>query len=84
VLPEEVSLTSDVDDLDRVRQHFHLDSAALLGHSCGAVLALEYTVRHPEHVSHMILMNPAPASTGDVAVFLPEMNKACRVVLPSN
>jgi proline iminopeptidase len=84
VLPEEVSLTSDVDDLDRVRQHFHLDSAALLGHSWGAVLALEYTVRHPEHVSHMILMNPAPASTGDVAVFLPEMNKACRVVLPSN
>src|ERR1700730_1702506 len=33
VLPEEVTLTSDVDDLDKVRQHFHLESPALLGHS---------------------------------------------------
>jgi hypothetical protein len=33
VLPGEVSLTSDVDYLDRVSQQFHLESAALLGHS---------------------------------------------------
>ena len=58
VLPEEVSLASDVDDIDKVRQHFHLESAALLGHSWGAVLALEYALRHPERVSHMILMIP--------------------------
>src|SRR5258707_2731184 len=38
VLPEEVTLTSEVDDLDKVRQHFHLESPALLGHSWGAVL----------------------------------------------
>lgn len=69
VLPEEVTLTSDVDDLDKVRQHFHLESPALLGHSWGAVLALEYALRHPERVSHMILMNPAPASASDLAVF---------------
>ena len=69
VLPEEVTLTSDVDDLDKVRQHFHLESAALLGHSWGAVLALEYALRHPERVSHLILMNPAPASASDLAVF---------------
>lgn len=69
VLPEEVTLTSDIDDLDQVRQHFHLESPALLGHSWGAVLALEYALRHPERVSHMILMNPAPASASDVAVF---------------
>jgi proline iminopeptidase len=52
-----------------VRQHFHLESPALLGHSWGAVLALEYAVRHPERVSHLILMNPAPASASDLAVF---------------
>src|SRR5947209_2344725 len=69
VLPEEVTLTSEVDDLDRVRQHFHLASSALLGHSWGAVLALEYALRHPERVSHMILMNPAPASSSDLAAF---------------
>src|SRR5437879_6393911 len=68
VLPEEVTLTSDVDDIDRVRQHFRLQSSALLGHSWGTVLALEYALRHPERVSHMILMNPGPASAGDFAV----------------
>jgi len=37
----------------------------LLGHSWGTVLALEYAIRHPERVSRMILMNPAPASSDD-------------------
>ena len=61
-------MRSDVDDLDTVRRHFHLESSALLGHSWGAVLALEYALRHPTGVSHLILMNPAPASANDVAV----------------
>ena len=68
VRPSEVTITSDVDDLDTVRQHFRLDASAVLGHSWGAVLALEYALRHPARVSHLILMNPAPASTADVAV----------------
>jgi proline iminopeptidase len=69
VLPEEVTLASEIDDLDTVRQHFHLESPALLGHSWGTVLALEYALRHPERVFHMILMNPAPASTSDLKMF---------------
>jgi len=69
VLPEEVTIASEMDDLDMVRQHFGLTSPALLGHSWGTVLALEFALRHPERVSHMILMNPAPASTSDLAMF---------------
>jgi proline iminopeptidase len=68
VQPDDVTLASDIDDLDKVRQHFQVESAALLGHSWGAVLALEYAIRHPTRVSHMILMNPAPASASDFAV----------------
>ncbi len=68
VLPEDVTLASDVEDLNRVMQHFQLESAAVLGHSWGAVLALEYALRHPTRVSHLILMNPAPASTSDFTV----------------
>jgi len=41
----------------------------LLGHSWGTILALEYALRHPEHVSQLILMNPAPASTADLKQF---------------
>ena len=65
VRPEDVSLESDIADLDAVRQHFHLTSTTLLGHSWGAVLALEYAVRHPGRVSHLILMTlpPPPPTT---------------------
>ena len=69
VKPEDVSLKSDLEDLDQVRQHFGLESVALLGHSWGAVLALEYALRHPKRVSRLVLMNPAPASTADLTAF---------------
>ena len=68
VRPDDVTLASDLDDLDRVRQHFRLGATALLGHSWGTVLALEYALRHPTEVSHLILMNPAPASVAQVEV----------------
>lgn len=64
----DVTMASDIDDLDKVRQHFQLASTAILGHSWGAVLALEYALRHPDRVSHLILMNPAPASAADVSI----------------
>jgi len=65
VRPEDVTLTSDVEDIDLVRRQFHLDSTAVIGHSWGAVLALEYALRHPTRLSRLILMNPAPASAAD-------------------
>lgn len=65
VQPEDVTLASDIADIDAVREHHKLDSVVVLGHSWGAVLALEYALRFPKRVSHLVLMNPAPASTSD-------------------
>ncbi|HSK45720.1 MAG TPA: alpha/beta fold hydrolase [Candidatus Binatia bacterium] len=65
VKPEDVTLASDIADIEKVRQYYHLDSLVLLGHSWGTVLALEYALRYPARVSHMVLMNPAPASEAD-------------------
>ena len=72
VRPDDVTLASDVADVDAIRQHFQLDSAVILGHSWGTVLALEYALRYPERVSHLILMNPAPASAADFKQFRTE------------
>ena len=33
-----------------------------LGHSWGALLAMEYAIRHRDRVSHLVLVNAAPAS----------------------
>ena len=68
VRPDEVSLTTDIDDIERVRQHFGLSAPTLLGHSWGTVLALEYALRHPTRVTRLILMNPAPASSADAVL----------------
>ncbi len=65
VKPEDVTLASDIADMEKVRRYFKLDSVVLLGHSWGTVLVLEYAVRYPQRVSRMILMNPAPASADD-------------------
>jgi proline iminopeptidase len=72
VKPDDVTLESEMADLDKVREHFHLDKVVLLGHSWGTVLALEYALRHPERVSRLLLMDPAPASTADIVRFRDE------------
>jgi proline iminopeptidase len=68
VRAEEISLATDLEDIERVRQHFNLEAPTLLAHSWGSVLALEYALRYPNRVSRLILLNPAPASAGDAEV----------------
>ena len=65
VRPEDVTLTSELDDLDAVRRRSGLESVAVLGHSWGGVLAMAYAIRRPGRVSHLILMDTGPASAGD-------------------
>ena len=69
VRPADVSVDSEMDDVDLVRRHFGLETMAVLGHSWGAVLAMEYVSRHPERLTHLIVMNTAPATNADVRVF---------------
>jgi proline iminopeptidase len=78
VRPDEVSIGSEVADLDALRASLGLDSVAVLGHSWGGVLAMEYATRHPERVSHLILMNSAPASASDWV----ELRRALRAMRP--
>lgn len=65
VSPDEVSIASEVDDLDAVRRHFGLGPVALLGHSWGGLLAMEFATRRPDHVTHLVLTNTAPAAADD-------------------
>lgn len=62
VRPEDVSLTTEMADLHALQDYLHLSPVALLGHSWGCLLALEYALRCPGRVSHLVLMNPSPVS----------------------
>jgi proline iminopeptidase len=72
VQPEEVSIASEINDLEAVRGYFRLESCVVLGHSWGGLLAMEYALRHPQRISHLILMNTAPASHDDYLLFRQE------------
>jgi proline iminopeptidase len=76
VQPAEVNIQSEMNDLEALRVYFQLESVALLGHSWGGLLAMEYALRYPERVSHLILLNTAPASYDDCVLFERERDAA--------
>ena len=52
--------TQLADDAEALRQHLGLGKVAVLGHSYGGFIALEYALRHPDSLSHLLLLNTAP------------------------
>ena len=76
VRPDDVGIESEVADLDGLRSHLGLESVAVLGHSWGGVLAMEYATRHADRVSHLILLNTAPASGKDALRFREHLRRA--------
>ena len=44
-----------VDDTEAVRQALQLGNIALLGHSCGGVLAQAYAFKYPQNLTHLVL-----------------------------
>ena len=67
--PRDVTIASEMADLDRIREWTGSPSVTVLGHSWGGLLAMEYAVRHPERVSRLILVDTAPPSHVDAMAF---------------
>ena len=62
---KDYALSTLVEDLEGLRRSLGVSRIAVMGHSFGGVLALEYAARYPDRVSHLILVStPAdvPAS----------------------
>lgn len=72
---QDISIQSEIQDLEGLSEYFQLESVAVLGHSWGGLLALEYAIRYPDRVSHVILMNTGPASHDDYMLFQQERRK---------
>jgi proline iminopeptidase len=53
VLPGDVTVASDLEDLDAVRKHFNADAPVLLAHSWGTVLRALVTLRNCGHFSYL-------------------------------
>jgi proline iminopeptidase len=48
-------------DAEALAVHLGFDQVAVIGHSYGGFIALEFALRHPDRLSHLILLDTAPA-----------------------
>ena len=58
-----LNLPNLLGDIDALRQYLRLDVITILGHSTAGVLALDYTLACPRHVSHLLLLCSPPVYT---------------------
>jgi proline iminopeptidase len=58
-----INLDSFVQDIDALRQVLGYDRISVLGHSFGALVAIEYARRNPDETRALILMNPVEPGT---------------------
>jgi proline iminopeptidase len=58
--PETITFEQLCSDADALREHLGFETVAVLGYSFGGFVALEYALRDPEHLSHLILLDTAP------------------------
>ncbi|WP_457582616.1 alpha/beta fold hydrolase [Ensifer canadensis] len=62
---DDISFDVVLDDVERMRRHLGLDRFAILGHSGHGYVALEYAKRHPQNVSHVIMVGTGPSHSVD-------------------
>lgn len=68
-----------VEDLKQLLDHLKISRTTIVGHSMGGQIATDFTLEHPEYVSHLILI--APSLTGfnysnDFVKYMNEINAA--------
>jgi proline iminopeptidase len=63
------TLADQINDLEDLRAHLGADQIQLLGHSWGGYLVMAYAAQHPEHISHLIIVDSAAPKFKDT-IFL--------------
>ncbi len=53
--PDTLNIGQIVEDLEALRQHLELEEFAMYGQSNGALIALNYAAKYPDHLTHLIV-----------------------------
>lgn len=70
-----ITLPRLADDVEALRERLGLDEVAVLGHSYGGFVALEYATRYPDRLSHLFALDTSPGAfepTDDELAMRPE------------
>lgn len=62
---EKLTMDSLVEEVDQVRNALGFEKVCVLGHSAPGLVAVEYALKHPEHVSHAVLVSLEPYFNSD-------------------
>jgi len=57
---QKITMDSLVDEVDQVRKALGLEKVCIVGHSATGFVATEYALRHPDHISHALLICVEP------------------------
>ena len=58
-----MTLDALVEDIDRVRDAYNLNTMNLMGHSWGGLLAMYYAIKHGDRLNSLILVNSTPPTS---------------------
>lgn len=70
-----INFVQFTDDVEAVRKALKLDKIILFGHSWGGVLAMNYAIKYPQHISRMILADSTPADFAGIMAAAAEVDK---------
>ena len=65
--PGRMSQSIMADDVDELRRRLGVKTLDLFGHSDGGAIAIEYALRHPQHLRKLLLIDPGVLGDRDVA-----------------
>jgi proline iminopeptidase len=59
-----LTISEDIEDIERVRQHFRLQKFTLVGYSYMGMGAVLYAMKYPRYVERLIQLGPVPLKFG--------------------
>lgn len=59
---ETITMQQLAEDVDALRVHLGLDNVAVLGHSYGGFVALEYAIRFPDRLTYLFCVDTSPGA----------------------
>ncbi|MGF1722503.1 alpha/beta hydrolase [Vibrio kyushuensis] len=73
----QLTIEQNLDDLDSIVDHFaHDKKVILIGHSWGGMLVTGYLSKHPEKVSHAVVVEPGMLYPDSAEVFIKKMKSS--------
>lgn len=59
-----LTISEDIEDIERVRQHFKVNRFTLVGYSYMGMGVVLYAMKYPQHVERLIQLGPVPLKYG--------------------